>query len=335
MKVTNPSGPAVAKDLPPLVSVVIPTFNRARLLPDAVRSVLEQSHENLELIVVDDGSTDDTTDVLAGFDDGRLQCIRIERSGSPSRARNVGLARAKGRYVAFLDSDDVWLPIKLERQLAALRSNPGYRWSYTLFDHIDEAGVPMAPLQGGVGNPRSGWILESMVTQDALVMVQSVVAESSLVREVGGFDETPLLREDLEMCFRLASASAACAIDDHLLRIRHHRLRTTYGLAEVREWRVRALDKLERSLADPRLRRLCRRECAMEMVDLARVKSGAGRPAPALRALGAAVLYRPWHPSIWTTLPRVLAKALATERMLRVYRRVRDGYGRGHAHRPR
>mgnify|MGYP001285311825 CR=1 FL=1 len=309
---------------PALVSVVIPTFNRARYLPDAIRSVLQQSHRNVQLIVVDDGSTDETPAVLDGFEDQRLIILRIARSRSPAHARNVGIARASGQLLAFLDSDDVWLHTKLERQVSAMRAARSCRWSYTLFDHIDEAGSPMAPLRGGVGNPRSGWILDSIITEDALVMVQSVLAETSLVRELGGFDETPELREDLDLCFRLAMRSQACAVANELLRVRHHPGRTTYDLAEVRLWRVRALRKLAHGHSDRSVRRLCRRECDREMVDLARVYVGSGRSGSALvtlaKALPGGLFQRCW----WTTLCRALLRPLATQKMLEAYRRFRD-----------
>jgi glycosyltransferase involved in cell wall biosynthesis len=166
------------------VSVIIPTFDRATLLPDAMRSVLRQTHRDLEVIVVDDGSRD-------GFDDERLRYVPIEHSRSAAHARNVGLARATGRFVAFLDSDDVWQPEKVQKQLDALAASPVCRWSYTRFDHIDASGAPIPPLRGGVGMAVSGWILPQMITQEAIVMVQSVLAETTLVQEVGPFDETP------------------------------------------------------------------------------------------------------------------------------------------------
>jgi glycosyltransferase involved in cell wall biosynthesis len=304
-----------------MVSVVIPTFNRASFLPDAVRSVLEQTHRDLELIVVDDGSTDDTPAVLARFPAECLQVIRIPYSGSAAHARNVGVARAKGRFVAFLDSDDVWLPTKLERQLAALREAPKCRWSYTLFDHIDERGAAMAPLKGGVGKAISGMVLASMITEEALVMVQSVVAEATLVREVGGFDETPELREDLDLCFRMAARSETCAVNEHLLRVRHHAGRTTFDLPEVREWRVRALRKLADGPAEPRIRRLCRKEIARELVDLARAYDWKGRPKDALAALGRAARERPHHWEMWTTLTKVAIRPFVTRGMIDAYHR--------------
>jgi glycosyltransferase involved in cell wall biosynthesis len=306
------------------VSVIIPTFNRATLLPDAMRSVLRQTHRDLELIVVDDGSTDDTPQVVASFDDARLQYVPIEHTRSAARARNVGLARATGRFVAFLDSDDVWQPEKVQKQLEALEGSRRCRWSYTRFDHIDANGAPMAPLRGGVGLAVSGWILPQMITQDAVVMVQSVLAETSLVKEVGPFDESPALREDLEFCFRLAARSEACALEENLLRIRHHPMRTTFALPEVRDWRVKALRKLASSTADGSIRRLCRRECRREVVELAETYEWAGRPGAALRMLARALRYGPFDVRIWTVLAKTLARRLAPRPLVDAYRRARE-----------
>ena len=103
----------------PLVSVVIATYNMGQYLADAIRSVLDQTRPNLELLVIDDGSTDNTRDVVAGFEaDARLRYRRQPNSGQ-ARAKNVGIALARGRFIAFCDADDLWTTDKLERQLHA------------------------------------------------------------------------------------------------------------------------------------------------------------------------------------------------------------------------
>ncbi len=99
----------------PLVSICIPTYNRAALVQEAVASVLAQTWREFELIVVDDGSTDDTTEALAAYA-SRIRLIRRESRGGVSAARNTGIAAARGEWLAFLDSDDLWRPEKLARQ---------------------------------------------------------------------------------------------------------------------------------------------------------------------------------------------------------------------------
>ena len=108
----------------PCVSVILPTFNRADLLAPSVRSVLNQDFTDLELIVVDDGSTDHTTRVLDSIKDSRLQLLRLDSNRGQSAARNAGIEKSRGEFIAFQDSDDVWYRNKLSRQIDVFRSCP-------------------------------------------------------------------------------------------------------------------------------------------------------------------------------------------------------------------
>jgi glycosyltransferase involved in cell wall biosynthesis len=117
---TAEANPAFA----PLVSVIIPAYNRAHLIGRAIASVLAQSHQNIEIIVVDDASTDDLSATLAEADSRQLRCITHPRNRGAAAARNTGIAAASGEFVAFLDSDDVWFPGKLAEQVAAMRDQP-------------------------------------------------------------------------------------------------------------------------------------------------------------------------------------------------------------------
>jgi len=105
---------------PPLVSIVMPNYNKGPFIREAIQSVVDQSHENWELIVVDNNSTDDSLETIRSFAarDRRFTVLIHENPGDPGAVRNTGLAQAKGEFLAFLDSDDLWLPSKLERQLA-------------------------------------------------------------------------------------------------------------------------------------------------------------------------------------------------------------------------
>ena len=126
----------------PRVTAIIPTYNRAYALTRTVDSVLAQTYANCDALIVDDGSTDDTRGVLAGHYGGnpRVQYVR-KRNGGVSSARNVGLERADGDYVAFLDSDDAWKPWKVELQIACLRRLPGVEMIWTDMDIVDAAGT--------------------------------------------------------------------------------------------------------------------------------------------------------------------------------------------------
>ena len=133
----------------PLVTVVIPTRNRSALVQQAIASVEAQTYPNWELVVVDDGSTDGSVDILRSRSHGRLQVISLGNgdanaswSSRVSRARNTGVAAGSGDLIAFLDSDDLWLPRRLELGVEALRSS-GARWCYGRMNLIDPSGDPI------------------------------------------------------------------------------------------------------------------------------------------------------------------------------------------------
>lgn len=122
----------------PVLSVVIPAYNVAPFIGDAVRSALAQTFHDLEVVVVDDGSTDETPDVLAGIRDERLRVVR-KPNGGLSSARNAGVRAARGRYLGLLDGDDVWMPEKATRQIAVLEADPAVTltWSHSAYLHED------------------------------------------------------------------------------------------------------------------------------------------------------------------------------------------------------
>ncbi|GAH74960.1 unnamed protein product, partial [marine sediment metagenome] len=108
----------------PTVSVIIPTYNRAYLIGRAIQSVLNQTYQDFEIIVVDDGSTDDTEEIVRSFKDKRIGYVRHEKNKGAAAARNTGIKAAKSEYIAFQDSDDEWLPEKLEKQMKVFENAP-------------------------------------------------------------------------------------------------------------------------------------------------------------------------------------------------------------------
>lgn len=131
-----------------LVSVIMPSWNTASLIGESIRSVLAQTYENWELIIVDDCSTDDTDAVVASFSDGRIRYFKNENNLGAAFTRNRALREARGEWIAFLDSDDLWMPEKLERQIAFMREND-CPLSYTEYEKIDEAGNPLGVYVSG------------------------------------------------------------------------------------------------------------------------------------------------------------------------------------------
>lgn len=125
-----------------LVSVIMPSWNTAGYIAESIYSVLNQTHKNLELIIVDDCSTDNTDEVVASFDDDRIRYFKNEKNSGAALTRNRAMREAKGKWIAFLDSDDLWEPEKLEKQIAFMEKN-GYDFSYHDYEKIDEESKPL------------------------------------------------------------------------------------------------------------------------------------------------------------------------------------------------
>jgi glycosyltransferase involved in cell wall biosynthesis len=200
------------------VSVVIPTRNRRRLLLRALRTVLNQDMRDLEVIVVDNGSDDDTSAALRRVDDERLRLVRHEPLGV-SEARNCGLEMATGRWIAFLDDDDLWSPRKLGRQLTAIRAVPGAGWSavgaVAISDNWEVRHVRRPP--------PSAQVRRLMLAGNAIPGGGSgVLAHTRLVRRVGGFDPLLGMLADWDLWIRLALASdMAPAAEPLMLSVQH------------------------------------------------------------------------------------------------------------------
>ena len=136
-----------------LVSIIMPTYNCARFICESIDSVLAQTYTNWELIIVDDSSTDNTAEMVANFNDPRIHYLRNEQNEGAALTRNKALRAAKGRYIAFLDSDDLWHPDKLERQIAFMEQN-GYAFTYHEYTEIDESSKPLGVYVSGKDHVR-------------------------------------------------------------------------------------------------------------------------------------------------------------------------------------
>lgn len=192
------------------VSAVIPTFDRAAMLSEAVVSVLSQAGADLELVVVDDGSTDDTPAVLAGFADARLRVARTANRGV-SAARNLGVSLARGRYVAFLDSDDTWLPGKLARQLAYM-ADTGQTVSQTQEIWM-RGGRRVNPGRAHL-KPDGDFFRAAL--RLCLVSPSSVLIERDYLLRLGGFDEGLAACEDYDLWLRMLLRGPIGLLDEPL-----------------------------------------------------------------------------------------------------------------------
>jgi glycosyltransferase involved in cell wall biosynthesis len=221
----------------PEVSVVIPTYNSARYLEQALGSVLAQTFQDLEIIVVDDGSTDETSDVIGDLG-AQVQYIQQRKSGV-SVARNHGVAKSTGRYVAFLDADDVWLPHKLARQIDALRNVCSGRLCHSAFLVSDAHLKPLEVRRAGVGSS-----LETLLFHGNVVGSPStVICDRELLRSAGGFDPDLSQCADWDLWIRLAAHAGFLYLDEPLVRYRKHELSMSMDPRLLESDSLRVLEK--------------------------------------------------------------------------------------------
>lgn len=222
----------------PEVSVVIPSYNSAAYLPQAVDSVLAQTFRDVEVLVIDDGSTDDTAAVMGRYGEP-VRYIR-QPNGGVSRARNRGIEESRGRYVAFLDADDTWFPQKLERQLSALDGKTDYRVCYSGFVRVDSN---LAPLGVHRGNP-AGATLAGLLTQGNQVgSICTVLVDRSLFDRTGGFDPQLSQCADWDMWVRLAVHTPFLYVDESLVTYRQHGENMSRSAPLLERDSVRVLEK--------------------------------------------------------------------------------------------
>ena len=212
--------------MPPLISVIVPTYNRAVLFREALDSVFAQDFTDYEVLVVDDGSTDGTAEMISQYLDPtcsgvpELRYIQTVHTGMPGKVRNTGAAEARGRYLAFLDSDDLWRPEKLTRQIrymeqrpaAETLSGPGpaYRISHTReiwFRNGREVS------QKGQKHLREGYIFRDALKK-CIIGPSTVLMERELFDESGGFREDLEIAEDYEFWLRVTCRNPVGYIDE-------------------------------------------------------------------------------------------------------------------------
>ena len=208
----------------PAVSVVIPAYNRAASILAAIDSVLRQTWRDFELIVVDDGSRDGTQDVVRGIDDPRLRLIETPHNMGASAARNLGIAEARADWVAFQDSDDEWLPLKLERQMARLLA-PGANFVAGYCGMLILGEPDETPGAGGrlqvryfpdVGETRLEGDLLVPLLRGSLISTQTLVARRDRLDEIGGFDPEMRSLIDWDCVLRLAPLGPIAFVDEPL-----------------------------------------------------------------------------------------------------------------------
>lgn len=203
------------------VSVVIPVHNGERYLAATLDSILAQTRPPLEIIVVDDASSDRTPQILASFP-SRVEVLRHETASGPARARNEGVRRARGQYIAFLDADDLWEPEKLERQLQFAAGHPDFGILTTDVLWFDDDGTVLQTSLKQSYPVESGYIVEQLLRHNWITTSATLIPRDILL-EVGGFDERPCrLGEDWVLWMHIASKHPVYFLDEVLTRRRVH-----------------------------------------------------------------------------------------------------------------
>lgn len=304
----------------PEVSIILPTYNRLPYLRAAVDSVFAQSFGDWELIVADDGSGPETAAYLAALaDPPRVRVLRLSHSGKPGVARNAGWRVARGEYIAFLDSDDVWLPGKLAQQIASLRAQPQRGWSHSAFAVIDEAGQLLTGERARCWPAFQGRILEGLIGMEVVIAIPTVMVRRRLLEQLGGFDCGLRMCEDYDLWLRLAAVSEIDGVAATLVHVRSHPERF-HDPALVLEDRDRALEKLLAAGPQGSSVAILSRERAKAAGELARGQAIRGGRAASLRTLLRSSRYAWAYPAWWLRGAEAVARATAPASVLRLAR---------------
>lgn len=239
----------------PKVSVIIPLFNARQYVRGAIDSVLSQTYRNIEIIVVDDGSTDNPEIVLEKYSD-RIKFIRLEENKGPSIARNIGIRTSTGEYLVFLDADDYVSTEKIEMEIEVLEKHPETGWVYESSLTFDEDGrvfreLPQKFLQPNE-DPPQGKIFHRLILRN-LMVVNAVMIKRGVL-DVGTFDESLRGFEDWDLWLRVSAKYEVKYIDKALAFVRFHPDSSQRNVIRFWSDKLRVIDKISRlypSLTDP------------------------------------------------------------------------------------
>lgn len=306
-----------------LVSVIIPAYNAAAYVAEAVDSVLAQDYPAVEVIVVNDGSKDDTLEVLKRYGE-RIRVIDQANAGPP-RARNAGLAAVRGEFVAFLDADDVWLPTKLSAQVAHLQAHPDVGTVFTRW-HVWPPGadgvfrVPVVspvPVPGGPVVPEySGWMYTRLLLECHL-LTTTVMMRMSMVDEIGGFDVNLFNGDDYDFWLRASRFAKVDQLDGigayyrvvegsvsrkarpvNFERVVIEQAVKRWGLADAKSGNAMAPGVMQRHLDDL-------------TIQFGYGHLVAGDPRVAWDSYAEVLARNPWRVSLWPAATRALVKRMS------------------------
>lgn len=236
------------------VSVVIPTFNRSSTVLESVNSVLRQSFQDFEIIIVDDCSSDNTLDMLSDIDDGRIRIIKHERNQGAGAARNTGIRTAQGEFVAFQDSDDEWLPTKLAKQLAVLKSK-GPDWPAAYCGMLIVRGINQQEsartrvwyIPDDRPTALDGDLVQPLIA-NSFISTQTLIVRRDALQTVGEFDESLPALEDWDFTLRIAQVGKIAFVDEPLVLQRFSANSITRSEPKRVKAYIRIFEKMKESL---------------------------------------------------------------------------------------
>lgn len=237
----------------PLVSVIIPAYNSEKYIVGAISSILAQTYKNLEIIIVDDGSTDSTARVVKDKINAKRYPLSAkyihQKNGGPSAARNRGIRESKGEYIAFLDSDDIWLPEKIERQVNYCIDNSQCGLIYTGYDTCDENGIIVSKFIKKEVSKKE--ILKNLYLKNVISTASTVMVRRECFDRVGYFDEALKVAEDWDMWIRILNLYDFYYINESLARYTIRKESQSYNGQKNLDNDLRFLDKI---FSDPKMR---------------------------------------------------------------------------------
>ena len=237
----------IVADNSPLVSIILPTYNCASFLPHSIGTILSQTYNSYEIIVIDDGSTDNTKEVLYPFMQ-RIKYIRSEQNKGLPTARNIGIRPAQGKYIAFIDADDLWLPEKLQTDIEYFETHPEVSMVYSKHINVDEKGEDLN------GNTRkqlpSGNIFLQLFSEQNFVISSSVVVRKEVFETTGLFDEQLVNCQDWDMWLRIAFHFKVAGINKPLVKYRHNPHSLSKNRNNVLKYQKIVIDKIYNKFKD-------------------------------------------------------------------------------------
>lgn len=235
----------------PIVSVVIPCFNHEKYIGECLDSVLNQTHSDFEVIVIDDGSTDGTPQIVRSYG-SRVKYIWQKNKG-PSSARNLGIRTSQAEFIAFQDADDIWLPEKLELQVEFLEENPDLAWVYSDMCTFNDQQI----LQTSWFSERptqQGKVFEKLISNNFVPTI-TVIAKKSVILEVGGFDESLRSCEDKDLWLRLALKYPLGKLDRVLAKRRFHSNNLCRDNQLLFSSEIEVMQKMKRLVSSPSIQK--------------------------------------------------------------------------------